>query len=208
MAANSLCGQRGPPRAVRPGSRLPGPGGSGQFVTHIPSLGPLLTDTGPALAYCGRPAGRACYPCYEHLRPDPTPPRGLFEDFLAQAVRPFQRRSSAVRAAHATVAAQRPRRGVTTRPPGCLCGRTQQMMRVKTPRIAIARGPRGSRRLWPLAAGPPRAGQTPTGADLSRTAGRWLRECRTASSGALPTGVSGRLAMAGVSAATAPVGLG
>ena len=26
------------------------------------------------------------------------------------------------------------------------------MMRVKTPRIAVARGPRGSRRLWPLAA--------------------------------------------------------
>src|SRR5262249_38625222 len=60
---------------------------------------------------------------------------------------PFQRRSSSACHRGGTTAT-----GGMTRPPGRLCGRTQQMMEMKTPGIAMARGMRGWRRLWPLAA--------------------------------------------------------
>ena len=97
---------------------------------------------------------RRCMPCTADVAPSAkaTTHHSMYQAAAALptwAVRSFQRPVSAVSAAQATVAAQRPRRGVTTHLPDAYVGGVKQMMRMKTARIVIARG---SRRLLPLAA--------------------------------------------------------
>ncbi len=81
-----LGGQRGPPCPARPGSRRPGPGGSGQFVAHIPSLGPLLT--GPAL-----PSGTTTDPASGQPRHRSSSPSGTAIRARARRIRRYVCRS-------------------------------------------------------------------------------------------------------------------